>query len=37
MRNTLERNGGMGDKECWNRWKTIRKQVRKTGWICHKY
>ncbi|EEX17172.1 hypothetical protein HMPREF0973_03043 [Prevotella veroralis F0319] len=25
---------GIGEKECWNRWKTIRKQVRKTGRTC---
>ena len=25
---------GIGEKECWNRWKTIRKQVRKIGWTC---
>ena len=42
MRNTLERNGeqviknaGTGDKECWNRWETIRKQVRKAGRTCY--
>ena len=38
MRNTLEKNGelvikntGTGDKECWNRWKMIRKRVREIG------
>jgi len=33
----MRKEWGTGDKECWNRWKTIRKQVRKTGRACHKY
>ena len=27
----VRKEGGIGEKECWNRWKTIRKQVRKLG------